>query len=135
MINPSARVFKKRRRQGRAARRANGQKSRGPIIPEGKAKPRYNPLKHGIDAKQQVMFSESAEDLAQLAAEYHELYISANVDERYLVDTLINNEWRLRRLRARLTQKCGSLGSGTRRLVVQLVDSAPAVGILYWERL
>jgi hypothetical protein len=45
------------------------------------------------------MFGESAEDLAELAAEYHELYSPANVDERFLVDTLVNNEWRLRRLR------------------------------------
>ena len=86
-------------RKQRAARRANGQKSRGPITTAGKAKSRYNALKHGIDAKQQIMFGESAEDLAQLAAEYHELYSPANADERFLVDTLVNNEWRLRRLR------------------------------------
>src|SRR5580698_7503416 len=86
-------------RKQRAASRANGQKSQGPITPAGKANSRYNALKHGIDAKQQVMFHESAEDLAELAAEYHELYSPANVDERFLVDTLVNNEWRLRRLR------------------------------------
>jgi hypothetical protein len=86
-------------RKQRAASRANGQKSQGPITTTGNAKSRYNALKHGIDAKQQIMFSESAEDLAELAAEYHELYSPTNVDERFLVDTLINNEWRLRRLR------------------------------------
>ena len=83
----------------RAASRANGQKSHGPTTPEGKAKSRFNALKHGINAQQQVMFTESAEDLAELAAEYHELHSPANADERFLVDTLINNEWRLRRLR------------------------------------
>jgi hypothetical protein len=87
-------------RKQRAASRANGQKSQGPIAPAGKAKSRYNALKHGIDAKQQIMFHESAEDLAELAAEYHEFYSPANVDERFLVDTLVNNEWRLRRLRS-----------------------------------
>jgi hypothetical protein len=86
-------------RKQRAASRANGQKSQGPITIAGKAKSRYNALKHGIDATQQIMFSESAEDLAELAAEYHEHYSPANVDERFLVDTLVNNEWRLRRLR------------------------------------
>ena len=86
-------------RKQRAASRANGQKSQGPITTAGKSKSRYNALKHGIDAKQQIMFSESAEDLAELAAEYHELYSPANADERFLVDTLVNNEWRLRRLR------------------------------------
>jgi hypothetical protein len=86
-------------RRQRAASRANGQKSQGPITEAGKAKSRFNALKHGIDAKQQIMFTESAEDLAVLAAEYHELHRPANADERFLVDTLINNEWRLRRLR------------------------------------
>jgi capsule polysaccharide export protein KpsE/RkpR len=64
-------------RKQRAASRANGQKSQGPITPEGKAKSRYNALKHGMDATQQIIFSESAEDLAELAAEYHELYSPA----------------------------------------------------------
>jgi hypothetical protein len=82
-----------------AASRANAQKSTGPRTQSGKAKSRYNALKHGIDATQQIIFSESAEDLAELAAEYHELHSPANADERFLVDTLVNNEWRLRRLR------------------------------------
>jgi hypothetical protein len=82
-----------------AASRANARKSTGPRTQSGKAKSRYNALKHGIDATQQIIFSESAEDLAELAAEYHELHTPANADERFLVDTLVNNEWRLRRLR------------------------------------
>jgi len=86
-------------RRQRAASRANGQKSLGPVTTEGKANSRFNALKHGIHAQQQIMFTESAEDLAQLAAEYHELHSPANADERFLVDTMINNEWRLRRLR------------------------------------
>src|ERR1700678_3108105 len=86
-------------RRQRAASRANGQKSQGPVTTEGKAKSRFNALKHGIDANQQIMFTESAEDLALLAAEYHELHCPADADERFLVDTMINNEWRLRRLR------------------------------------
>ena len=86
-------------RRQRAASRANGQKSQGPVTTEGKAKSRFNALKHGIHAQQQIMFTESAEDLAELAAEYHELHSPANADERFLVDTMINNEWRLRRLR------------------------------------
>jgi len=86
-------------RRQRAASRANGQKSKGPITEAGKAKSRFNALKHGIHAQQQIMFTESADDLAELAAEYHELHSPANADERFLVDTMINNEWRLRRLR------------------------------------
>jgi hypothetical protein len=83
-----------------AARRANGQKSHGPTTTAGKAKSRYNALKHGIHAESQIMFDETAEDLAELAAELHELYSPADATERFLVDTLINNEWRLRRLRS-----------------------------------
>jgi hypothetical protein len=82
-----------------AASRANGQKSRGPTTPEGKAKSRYNALKHGIHAESQVMFDETAEDLAELAAELHGQYSPADSTERFLVDSLISNEWRLRRLR------------------------------------
>jgi hypothetical protein len=82
-----------------AASRANGQKSQGPTTAEGKAKSRFNALKHGIHAESQIMFDETAEDLAELAAEVHEQHSPADPTERFLVDTLISNEWRLRRLR------------------------------------
>ena len=45
------------------------------------------------------MFDENAEDLAELDAEYREQHAPANPTERALVDTLIHNEWRLRRMR------------------------------------
>jgi hypothetical protein len=81
-----------------AAGRANSVNSTSPSS-EGQAASRYNPLKHGINAQQQIMFDESAEDLAELAAEYHEHHIPADSGQRLLVDTLIHNEWRLRRTR------------------------------------
>ena len=82
-----------------AASRANSLKSTGPRTTAGKANSRFNAMKHGIHAQQQIMFTESADDLAELAAEYHELHSPADADERFFVDTMINNEWRLRRLR------------------------------------
>jgi hypothetical protein len=82
-----------------AASRANSQKSTGPRTSEGKAASRFNALKHGIYSQHQIMFDESAEDLAELAAEYHEHHSPADSDQRLLVDTLIHNEWRLRRMR------------------------------------
>src|SRR5580658_5069065 len=82
-----------------AASRVNAQKSTGPRTEFGKAASRFNALKHGIDAKQQITFTESADDLAELTAEYHDLRSPADADERFLVDTLVNNEWRLRRMR------------------------------------
>ena len=82
-----------------AANRMNAQKSSGPRTPAGKAVSRFNALKHGIYAVHQIMFDEKPEDLAELAAEYHEHHSPANSDERFLVDTLVHNEWRLRRTR------------------------------------
>jgi hypothetical protein len=86
-------------RKQRAANRANAQNSTAPGAPQGKSAPRYNALKHGIDAPHQIMFDETVADLAGLAAEYHEHHSPADTGQRFLVDTLINNEWRLRRLR------------------------------------
>jgi len=83
----------------RAASRANAQKSTGPRTAEGKAASRFNAVKHGIFAASQIMFEEKADDLAELAAEYHDHYQPATPQERFLVDELIHNEWRLRRLR------------------------------------
>jgi len=82
-----------------AANRMNSQKSTGPRTTAGKAASRYNALKHGIFATTQIMFDEKAEDLAELAAEYHEHHSPADPEQRFLVDTLVANEWRLRRLR------------------------------------
>jgi hypothetical protein len=82
-----------------AANRMNSQKSTGPRTPQGQAASRYNALKHGIFATTQIMFDEKAEDLADLAAEYHEHHSPADPNARFLVDTLVINEWRLRRLR------------------------------------
>jgi hypothetical protein len=82
-----------------AASRANALKSTGPRTPQGRAASRYNALKHGIHAQKEIMFDETAEDLAELSAEYHEHHAPADTDERLLVDTLIHNEWRLRRMR------------------------------------
>ena len=68
--------------------RRNAQKSTGPTTPDGKASSGFNALKHGIDAKQQIVFDESQEDLAHLEAEYRPQYLPANPAERFLVDTL-----------------------------------------------
>ena len=81
------------------ANRINAQKSSGPRTTAGKATSRFNALKHGIYAVHQIMFDEKPEDLAELAAEYHEHYSPTDAKQRFLVDTLVHNEWRLRRMR------------------------------------
>jgi hypothetical protein len=82
-----------------AANRLNSQKNTGPRTTAGKAASRFNALKHGIFAVHQIMFDETAEDLAELSAEYHEHHSPANSNEILLVDTLVHTEWRLRRMR------------------------------------
>jgi hypothetical protein len=82
-----------------AANRMNAQKSTGPRTTAGKAVSRFNALKHGIYAVHQIMFDEKPEDLAELSAEYHDQCSPADAKQRFLVDTLVNNEWRLRRIR------------------------------------
>jgi len=82
-----------------AANRLNSAKNTAPDTAQAKAACRFNALKHGIYSEHQVMFDENAEDLAELDAEYREQHAPANPTERALVDTLIHNEWRLRRMR------------------------------------
>jgi hypothetical protein len=77
----------------------NSPESTGPHPSAEKPASRYNAAKHGIVAATQIMFDESVDDLAGLAAEYHQHHNPADSDQRFLVDTLVHNEWRLRRLR------------------------------------
>jgi len=85
-------------RQQRASIRRNAERSTRPVAPSSGAASSFDAPNHGIDAKSQIMFTESP-DLALLDAEYRKLYSPANALERFLVDTLIHDEWRLRRLR------------------------------------
>ena len=82
-----------------AANRLNSQKATGPRTSRGKAASRFNSLKHGLYATQQFIFDETAEQLAELGAEYHERHNPSNPEECALVETLVDSEWRLRRLR------------------------------------
>src|SRR6202789_2067595 len=82
-----------------AASRANAQKSSGPRTTAGRPVSRFTPLKQSLYAVHQIMFDEKPEDLAELAAEYYEYHTPADAKERFLVDTLVHNEWRLRRMR------------------------------------
>ncbi len=81
------------------ANRRNAQKSTGPRSVEGKAASSQNALKSGIDAKSQVLPGEQAGALEALTAEYYGRFRPATPEARHLVDTLISNEWLLRRFR------------------------------------
>jgi hypothetical protein len=79
------------------ANRRKAPKNTSARTAESKATSAVNVVKHAN--KTQIIGDESAEGLALLSAEYHEQYLPANSAERALVDTLVNNEWSLRRLR------------------------------------
>jgi len=81
------------------ANRRNALKSTGPRTPEGQAVSRLNALKTGIDARSQVIPGESPEDLETLALDYHHRFRPAAPEQSFLVDSLIQSEWLLRRYR------------------------------------
>jgi hypothetical protein len=81
------------------ANRLNALKSTGPRTPEGKAASSMNALKSGIDACAQVIPGEDPEELAALARAYHERFRPSTPEENFLVDTLVDSEWLLRRYR------------------------------------
>ena len=81
------------------ANRRNSQKSTGPRSSEGKAISRFNALKSGVNAKSQVIPGEDASALEALAADYHQQFQPATPLECFLVDSLVNADWQLRRLR------------------------------------
>jgi len=81
------------------ANRRNALKSTGPRTPEGQAVSRLNALKTGIDARSQVIPGESPEDLETLALDYHHRFHPDAPEQSFLVDSLIQSEWLLRRYR------------------------------------
>jgi hypothetical protein len=83
-----------------AAGRRKAQKTTGQGTAESKATSPVKAAKRNVHVnKVQILGDESAEGLAFLSAEYHELYNPENSIEHALVDALVNNEWSLRRLR------------------------------------
>ena len=80
------------------ANRLNALQSTGPRTAQGKAVSSQNALKSGLDADSPFVIGESREEFAELQDEYFARFLPRSPDERFLVDTLIRNEWLLRRL-------------------------------------
>jgi hypothetical protein len=80
------------------ANRLNARKSTGPRSAHGKAASSRNALKSGIDAQSQVIRGEKPEDLDALAAEYLDRFQPSTPEQRLYVDTLVRDDWQLRRL-------------------------------------
>ena len=81
------------------ANRLNAQKSTGPRTSAGKANSRFNALKAGIDAAAEVIPGEDPGELSALTVEYYERFTPDRPEQYALVDSLIANDWLLRRLR------------------------------------
>jgi len=81
------------------ANRLNAQKSTGPRTDAGKAAVRFNALKSGIDSVAETVPGEDPAKLEALLAEYRARFDASTPERRMLVDTLVNCEWMLRRLR------------------------------------
>jgi len=92
------RISKKRLR----ANRANGDLGEGPKTSEGKAKVRYNALKHGILAKSAILpgscSDERPEDLEFIISQLIEDLEPVGILEHTLVEDIGTITWRLRRV-------------------------------------
>ena len=82
-----------------AANRRNAQQSTGPRTGAGKSASRLNAMKSGLYADTLVIRGETPEALAQLTAEYYAEFRPVTPRQRDLVDTLVHNQWLIRRLR------------------------------------
>jgi hypothetical protein len=80
------------------ANRRNAERSTGPRTREGKAAASRNALKHGLTARQVVIFDESRDDFARFHDEMREVLAPADAVEEQLVERIILCSWRLRRV-------------------------------------
>jgi len=82
------------------ANRRNAQKSTGPRTPEGKAKVRFNALKHGLSAKHLVFAGpEDEADFRSLHVAFRTHFLPRTRTEVELVDQFTVTSWRLQRAR------------------------------------
>jgi hypothetical protein len=96
-----------------AANRANCQKSTGPKTPAGKARVRFNSLKHGLTATQVCLPGESRAEYDQRRQEYVDHFQPANLIEWDILDDLFAARWR--KERSIKYEKCLLLDTFTRR--------------------
>ncbi len=80
-----------------AANRRNAQRSTGPRSAKGKAASRSNSLKTGLYARSQIIAGEDPAELRALSDRYFLRGEPATPEESFLVATLIDSDWLLRR--------------------------------------
>ena len=82
----------------KAANQANASYSTGPKTPEGKAAVRFNPVRHGLLARDVVLPGEDADAFEDLWNRVRADLSPVGPIEEFLVDRMIDAMWRLRRL-------------------------------------
>jgi len=87
----------------RAAARANGAKSDGPVTIEGKAKSALNAITHGLTASTLVLTTESKEKYEALLAAYRERCNPDGPIENDLVEEIVAAKWQQRRVATMIT--------------------------------
>src|SRR4051794_14555852 len=80
-----------------AANRLNAQKSTGPKTPEGKAKARFNALKHGMRADTLVLPGADAEAFQQRLDDWTDAYAGDDPARALVVARAVHASWRLER--------------------------------------
>jgi hypothetical protein len=80
-----------------ATNRLNSKESSGPRSAQGKAASRANSLKTGLYARSQVIVGEDPAELRALASQYSLRWEPATPEESFLVATLIDSDWLVRR--------------------------------------
>ena len=82
----------------KAASRANGAKTHGPITPEGKRKSARNSFRHGLLAKAIVFEGESPKQFAALLKAFCDELQPRSPIEDLLIQKMAVNQWRQERL-------------------------------------
>ena len=80
------------------ANQHNCQKSSGPVTLNGKSIVSRNAVKHGILSSKVPIDVEEGKDFQEFASELHRLFLPTDALQCLLVDRIISNAWRLRRI-------------------------------------
>jgi hypothetical protein len=111
--------------------RRNARKSTGPRTPEGKARSRFNAVKHGMTAKTLVLPGEDPELLAARLESWTADLGPQNAVERFLVEQAVHSSWKLDRAdRAEAARLAQLIESVPRAEADRQSDVVAALG--YW---
>jgi hypothetical protein len=100
----------------RAAARANGAKSKGPITPEGKSKSALNALRHGMLAGSLVLTSESRAKFDAVLHDYLDEYQPEGRTENDLVEAIVAAKW--------LQQRCWTISTSLMNVTMDRMAEA-----------